>query len=87
MLVDIKRPSSNIKFLSSKTSNDWINLALSNPIEILIDHAHCERKAAGVAIQLMFRYPSEPDLAEVLSPVAREELEHFEKILYSISQI
>ena len=52
------------------------------PIDILIDHAHCERKAAGVAVQLMFRYPSEPNLAEVLSPIAREELEHFEKILY-----
>ena len=81
MLVDFKRPSSHIKYLSSLTSDKWIQLALSNPIEILIDHAHCERKAAGVAIQLMFRYPSEPDLAEVLSPIAREELEHFEKIL------
>ena len=82
MLVDFIRPSSHIKYLSSLTSNEWIKLALSNPIDILIDHAHCERKAAGVAIQLMFRYPSEPNLAEVLSPIAREELEHFEKILY-----
>ena len=81
MFLDIKRPSSCIKYLSSETLDDWVALALSNPIEILIDHAHCERKAAGVAIQLMFRYPSEPDLAEVLSPIAREELEHFEKIL------
>ena len=60
MLVDFKRPSSHIKYLSSLTSDNWIQLALSNPIDILIDHAHCERKAAGVAIQLMFRYPSEP---------------------------
>ena len=37
------------------------------------------KKSAGVAIQLMFRYPSEPNLAEVLSPIAREELGHFEK--------
>ena len=81
MLVDFKRPSSHIKYLSSLSSDNWLQLALSNPIEILIDHAHCERKAAGVAIQLIFKYPSEPDLAEVLSPIAREELEHFEKIL------
>ena len=87
MLVDFKRPSSHIKYLSSLTSDDWIHLALSNPIEILIDHAHCERKAAGVAIQLMFRYPSEPNLAEVLSPIAREELEHFEKILYFLKDL
>ncbi len=81
-MSDIKRPIFHIKQLKSLSSDKWINLALSNPIEILIDHAHCERKAAGVAIQLMFRYPSEPNLAEVLSPIAREELEHFEKILY-----
>ena len=87
MLIDFKRPSSHIKYLSSSTSDDWIRLALSNPIEILIDHAHCERKAAGVAIQLMFRYPAEPNLAEVLSPIAREELEHFEKILYFLKDL
>ena len=87
MPVDFKRPSSNIKYLSSLSSENWLELALSNPIEILIDHAHCERKAAGVAIQLMFRYPSEPDLAEVLSPIAREELEHFEKILFLLKDL
>ena len=87
MLVDFKRPSSNIKHLSSLSSENWLKLALANPIEILIDHAHCERKAAGVAIQLMFRYPSEPDLAEVLSPIAREELEHFEKILFLLKDL
>ena len=87
MLVDFKRPSSNIKYLFSLSSESWLEQALSNPIEILIDHAHCERKAAGVAIQLMFRYPSEPDLAEVLSPIAREELEHFEKILVLLKDL
>ena len=87
MLTDFKRPSSHIKYLSSLTSDEWIKLALSNPIDILIDHAHCERKAAGVAIQLMFRYPSETNLAEVLSPIAREELEHFEKILYFLKDL
>ena len=83
----IKRPNFHIKHLKTLSSDKWIKLALSNPIEILIDHAHCERKAAGVAIQLMFRYPSEPNLAEVLSPIAREELEHFEKILYFLKDL
>jgi len=72
---------SKIRWLINKTSDDWINLAISNPLEILLDHAHCERKAAGVALQLMFRYVSEPGLSEVLSPLAREELEHFERVL------
>ena len=72
---------SKIRWLINKTNEDWINLAISNPLEILLDHAHCERKAAGVALQLMFRYVSEPGLSEVLSPLAREELEHFERVL------
>ncbi len=71
-----------IRWLINKTSDDWLRLAVSNPMEILLDHAHCERKAAGVALQLMFRYSSEPGLSEVLSPLAREELEHFERVLY-----
>ncbi len=74
-----------IKWLASKTSSQWLMQAIENPIEILIDHAHCERKAAGAAIQLMFRYLSEPGLAEVLSPLAREELEHFELVLEILS--
>ena len=72
---------SKIRWLINKTSEAWIDLAISNPMEILLDHAHCERKAAGVALQLMFRYVSEPGLSEVLSPLAREELEHFERVL------
>ena len=55
MLVDFKRPSSHIKYLSSFTSDKWIQIALSNPIDILIDHAHSERKAAGEAVQLIYR--------------------------------
>ena len=81
MQETLKRPTFHIKHLLSLSSERWIKLALSNPTEILIDHAHCEKKAAGVAIQLMFKYPSEQSISEVLSPIAREELEHFEKIL------
>ena len=70
-----------IKWLSSTTSPEWIDLAISNPLDILLDHAHCEKKAAGFALQLIFRYGNRPGLSEVLSPLAREELEHFERVL------
>ncbi len=74
-----------IRWLINETSEQWLRLAISHPIEILLDHAHCERKAAGVALQLMFRYVSEPGISEVLSPLAREELEHFERVLSILS--
>ena len=44
MLIDIKRPSFHIKHLRAISSDKWIKMAIENPIEILIDHAHCEKK-------------------------------------------
>ena len=48
---------------------------------LLIDHAHCEKKAASTAINLIFRYPEYSTLLTPLSELAREELEHFELVL------
>ena len=70
-----------IRWLAAPSSSGWLEQALARPDLLLIDHAHCERKAAGVALQLMFRYPGDAALAEALSPLAREELEHFELLL------
>ncbi len=75
-----KEPAT-IKWLAAPTSDVWLEQAIAHPLELLIDHAHCERKAAGAVVQLMFRYLCEPGLGEVLSPLAREELEHFERVL------
>jgi tRNA-(ms[2]io[6]A)-hydroxylase len=69
-----------VKWLAAPSSAAWLEQALAHPELMLIDHAHCERKAAGAALQLMFRYPSDGELAAVLSPLAREELEHFERV-------
>ena len=76
----------SIRWLAAPTSWSWIVQANDRPMEVLIDHAHCERKAAGFATQMMFRYLCEPGLGEVLSPLAREELEHFEQVLALLKQ-
>ncbi|MBM5816913.1 MAG: tRNA-(ms[2]io[6]A)-hydroxylase [Cyanobacteria bacterium K_Offshore_surface_m2_239] len=75
-----------VKWLAAPTSPVWVDQALARPDLVLIDHAHCERKAAGVALQLMFRYPSDRELGERLSPLAREELAHFERVLALMGQ-
>ena len=54
--------------------------------ELLIDHAHCEKKAASTALGLIFRYPQYPMLMRPLSEVAREELEHFELVLTCLEE-
>ena len=72
--------TTRVRWLAAPTSEAWLAQALADPHTLLLDHAHCERKAAGVALQLMFRYPSDGELARALSPLAREELEHFERV-------
>lgn len=72
--------TARVKWLAAPTSPAWVAQAIARPDLLLIDHAHCERKAAGVALQLMFRYPSDGELGERLSPLAREELAHFERV-------
>jgi tRNA-(ms[2]io[6]A)-hydroxylase len=54
---------------------------LKNLDEVLIDHANCEKKAASMAVNFLFRYPDEQALLSPLSALAREELRHFEQLL------
>lgn len=72
--------STTIKFLRQPTSEAWVEQALANLNTILLDHSHCERKAAGVALNLMFRYPSNTKMVRSLTAIAQEELEHFDQV-------
>jgi tRNA 2-(methylsulfanyl)-N6-isopentenyladenosine37 hydroxylase len=78
MASDIALPT--IKFLKQQTSIAWIEQAIAHLDIVLLDHSHCERKAAGVALNLMFRYPAHEKLVRMLTAIAREELEHFELV-------
>lgn len=71
---------SKVKFLQTPTLTTWVEQALAHLDTILLDHSHCERKAAGVALNLMFRYPSHTSLVRQLTAIAQEELEHFELV-------
>lgn len=72
--------------LAAETSPDWIERALTCLDEILLDHAHCERKAASTAMSMIFRYTEHALLMEPLSAIAREELEHFELMLRTLGE-
>ncbi|MEC8382479.1 MAG: tRNA-(ms[2]io[6]A)-hydroxylase [Myxococcota bacterium] len=67
--------------LASSTDPSWVNRALNDLDVILIDHAHCEKKAASSALNFIFRYPEHLELMTPLSALAREELRHFEQVL------
>ena len=68
-------------FLPCRTPQQWIDNALANQDLMLIDHAHCEKKAASTALSLMYRYVNNTDLLNKMSRLAREELRHFEQVL------
>jgi tRNA-(ms[2]io[6]A)-hydroxylase len=67
--------------LDAPTAPAWTACALAGLDELLVDHAHCEKKAAGTALNLIFRYPRHAVLLDPLSKLAREELVHFEQVL------
>ena len=69
-----------INALKKPTSDAWVEQAISNLDIILLDHSQCERKAAGAALNMMFRYPSNAKMVRELTKIAKEELEHFEQV-------
>lgn len=54
--------------------------------EILIDHAHCEKKAAGTAMNLLFAYVENQELCREMIEIVNEELEHFNLVLDFINR-
>src|SRR5690606_22789052 len=67
--------------LAGPSASDWGQWALAHIDEILLDHAHCEKKAASTALSMIFRYPEHPQLMIPMSELVREELEHFERVV------
>ena len=67
--------------LQSASDARWLAQVDAAIDEILIDHAHCEKKAAGVAMNLLFSYVDHVDLARAMTEIVNEELEHFRQVL------
>jgi tRNA 2-(methylsulfanyl)-N6-isopentenyladenosine37 hydroxylase len=67
--------------LASTTGAGWADRAAAATDLLLLDHAHCEKKAASTAVNLLFRYPEVAGLSVPLARIAREELEHFERVV------
>src|SRR5262249_43121974 len=66
--------------LHAPTPARWLAQVSVNLEELLIDHAHCEKKAAGVALNLLFAYVEKRDLCEAMAEIVREELDHFRQV-------
>jgi tRNA-(ms[2]io[6]A)-hydroxylase len=67
--------------LKSSTSLRWLATVESHLDEVLLDHAHCEKKAAGTAMNLIFAYVDRVELVKQLSAIVTEELAHFQLVI------
>lgn len=70
-----------LDFLACRTPRAWFDAAPEHLPTLLVDHANCEKKAAGTALNMLYRYVDRCELLQRLSRLAREELRHFEQVL------
>lgn len=71
--------------LKVTTSACWAEQALVDLDSLLVDHAHCEMKAASNALSLAVRHCERPAVVRALTDVARDEIDHFQRVLALLS--
>ncbi len=72
--------------LKVPTDASWAAAAMRDADAVLVDHAHCELKAASNALSLVARHPGDADLARALSDIAREEIDHFQRVVAVLAE-
>ena len=72
--------------LQCESNPGWIEVANDHLIDILIDHAHCEKKAAAFALAMINRYPERTRLVKDMIDLAKEEIEHFELVVVELER-
>ena len=68
------------------TDPNWASEAVKDLDAVLVDHAHCEMKAASNALSLVLRHPGDLSLVRALTDLAREELDHFRRVVAFIER-
>jgi tRNA-(ms[2]io[6]A)-hydroxylase len=66
--------------LKLATDPRWVDVVEENIEAILSDHAWCEQKAASNAIYIITNNSEHPDLVTAMLGIAKEEVEHFERV-------
>lgn len=72
--------------LRRATDPAWVALALARFDQVLVDHAHCEKKAAANALSILQAYPEIPGLPAQMARLAREESAHLARVLELLEQ-
>jgi tRNA-(ms[2]io[6]A)-hydroxylase len=64
-----------------ETPSAWVVQAVERFDEVLVDHAHCEKKAAAHALSMLAAFPDTPGLPRAMARLAREEAGHLSQVL------
>jgi tRNA-(ms[2]io[6]A)-hydroxylase len=67
--------------LRRATSGAWAPAALAALDRLLVDHAHCEQKAAASGLALIGRFPDRPELVRAMVALVHEEMHHFRQVV------
>ncbi|MBL6735069.1 MAG: tRNA-(ms[2]io[6]A)-hydroxylase [Shewanellaceae bacterium] len=67
--------------LKIATPTAWLDCVLTNINPFLIDHAHAEKKASGMAMSMIAHYPDRTQLVKAMADLAVEELIHFKQMM------
>jgi tRNA-(ms[2]io[6]A)-hydroxylase len=70
-----------MSILLYQTPADWVDAVLGDFDTFLRDHASAEKKASGMAMNMLSHYPDRPRLVEVMTDLAIEELNHFREVV------
>jgi tRNA 2-(methylsulfanyl)-N6-isopentenyladenosine37 hydroxylase len=72
--------------LKCSTKPGWIKEALKDLDSLLIDHAHCEKKAAATGLSLLSSYPERVEISLTMSILVKEEIGHYKAVIKILTQ-
>ena len=66
--------------LQCASSPAWADTVMADFDTFLQDHADCERKASGMMMSMVAKYPDRKEIIPLLIETALEEMEHFRDV-------
>lgn len=72
--------------LKYQTPPEWADYVVEHFDAFLLDHADCERKASGMCMSFVAKYPNRIEIIPELIDTAVEELEHFRDVYKLIAK-
>ena len=84
-MIDIQE--NILSFCVTATPSSWSDQVPNYWQMLLVDHAHCERKAADFGLGLLKSYPDQLSLQMPISKLVREEMRHFELVLMLLERL